>query len=82
VVDDAGRRVVDQREERREQRRVGGARLVGGRDGGGDQLGIVEQAPRCRRELGEVLGLGVQRVIERSRDAVRLTRTPTVTPDT
>jgi hypothetical protein len=82
VVDDARRGVVDQGEERREQRRVGRARFVGGCEGRGDQLGIVEQAPRRRRELSKVLGLGVQRVVERSRDGVRLTTTPSVTPDT
>jgi len=82
VVDDPRRGVVDEREERGEEGRVRRARLVGGRDGRRDQLGIVEQAPRCRRELSKVLGLGVQRVVERSRDGVRLTTTPSVTPDT
>jgi hypothetical protein len=82
VVDDAGRGVIDQREERRQQRRVGPARLVGRRQRRRDQLGIVEQAPRRRGELGQVLGFGVQRVIEGSRDGARLRRPPSVTRDT
>ncbi|MFL6205605.1 MAG: hypothetical protein ACJ739_09655 [Acidimicrobiales bacterium] len=82
MVDDARRGVVDEGEERREEGRVGFAPLVGGREGGGDQLGVIEQAPWRRRELVEVLGLGVQRVVERCRDPVRLTTTRTVTPDT
>jgi hypothetical protein len=82
VVDDARGGVVDQGEERRQQRGVGGARFVGGRVSCRDQLRIVQQAPRRRRQLGEVLSLRVQRVIERCRDVVRLTTTRSVTPDT
>jgi len=73
VVDDPGRGVVDQREERRQQRRVG-ARLVGCRDGGRDDLGIVDEPPGLRRELREVSRFGVERVVERSGDGVRLRR--------
>jgi hypothetical protein len=71
VIDDAGGRVVDERQERREQRRVG-AGLVRRRDGGRDQLGIVEQTPWRGGQLGEVSRFSVERVIERCGDLVRL----------
>ena len=81
MVDDPRGGVVDEREERRQQRRIG-ACLVAGCDRGREQLGIVDQPPGGGRELGQVLGLGVQRVVERSGDPVRLRRAPTVTLDT
>jgi hypothetical protein len=71
MVDDPRGGVVDERQERRKERRVG-ARLVDGGGCRGDQLGIIEQPPRGCRQLGEVLGLGVQRVVEGCGDAVRL----------
>jgi hypothetical protein len=82
VVDDARCRVVDEGEERREERWVGRARLVGRRQRSRDQLGVVEQTPRCGGELSEVLGLRVECVVERCRDRLRVTTTPSVTPDT
>jgi len=81
VVDDARGRVVDEREERGQQGRVSSG-LVGGRDRSGEELRIVDEPPRGSRELGQVLGLGLQRVIERCGDGARLRPPPSVTRDT
>jgi hypothetical protein len=48
VVEHPRRRVVDEREQRGDERRIRGPLGVGGRGGDAQQLLVVEEAPRGR----------------------------------